>query len=479
MSTSESSLKANKALWTPTLAIPALVLRVSLWCLAAVLIRDALSQFASIDWAWAGQGDAAVDWAAAKLYWQGISPYTPEGLAQVGVPAFGHPPTTPFWFLPWTELSHQGFARSLGLLNLGLSFVLVGIVVRTLRLPSPSLLTALVFGAVQSTPAALEHAQVIQISVWIAFAYVLAWRWLRQGQSCKAGVALGLACTLKLFPGLVVLYFLVTRRFALVLSAIAAYLLVAAIMTYRWGISSWLLFFQQQGGIARKWLLDIRNASLNGVVRRAFGEHCQASVYDETMPQVVALTLAAVLLGLCFFTAWRATKRQPRQIAFDRSFGLFSVLSAYLNPWIWEHYFYLLILPALIIFRSILDDWGRCYRSWLIGQSGHVRMTIVSGLAFAGAVPLAVSWEAYNHHYNTAKLAERLYCSLPQQSLSKPWLLDLVEHFGVLNWLPWPAYICVLLALLSIRIPADPLESSKKLFPKQLNSEKRSPTLQR
>lgn len=343
-------------------------MRLALLCLAGILIRNALAQFASIDWTLAGHGDAAVDWEAAKLFWAGISPYTPEGLAKVGVSAFGHPPTTPFWFLPWTDLSHQGFARALGVLNTILALGLVALAVFTLQLPAPYLLTGLVFGAIQSLPAALEQAQVIRISVWIALAYALAWRWMRQGRQGPAGIALGLACTLKLFPGLLVLYFLLTRRLRLV---------VAAVVTF---------------------------------------------------------------------------KIQPSTVAYDRIFALFSVLSAYLNPWIWEHYFYLLVLPALIAAAAVRQDLNAVYQRWLTGEFSGRKLLLASIAALVGLLPLAVSWHTYSH---TTKLTEGAYCGLPNASPAKAWMLSQVEHFELLNWLPWPLFLGLFLILLSYRPPGS------------------------
>jgi hypothetical protein len=423
---------------------------------AGFYLRDALFKFASIDWAWAGDGDAAVDRSAAKLFWQNISPYTPEGLALVGVKAFGHPPTTPFWFLPLAELDLPTLGKVLGVFNFGLALALVALVVFTLGLPAPYAVTALVFGFVQSLPPALEHAQVIQISVWIAFAYALAWRWMRNGHEIKAGCALGLACTLKFFPGVVVLFFLFSGRLRAVAAAIASFLIVALVMTWRWGLSSWWLFFGQQDVIARRWLLDARNASLHGVIRRSFGRLCEAAPFDHVGGKVLAILASLGLLILALWVARRARSRQGTQSAFDRSFALFSVLSAFINPWIWEHYFYLLVLPALVAVHAVLGDVGVLLRRWAQGNLRSPRLALALGAAGLASLPIWAAAASFSHHYNTGNHAIRAYCSHPQGTPVSAWLLAQVKYFALLNWLPWLSFTVLFLVLLAYRPPLAP-----------------------
>jgi glycosyl transferase family 87 len=424
--------------------------------IAGLFLRDAVFQFSSIDWAWAGSGDAAVDWGAAKLYWQDVSPYTPEGLALVGVKAFGHPPTTPFWFLPLTELDLPTLGKVLGIFNFGLALALVALVVFSLGLPAPYAVTALVFGAIQSLPPALEHAQVIQISVWIAFAYALAWRWLRKGHDIKAGFALGLACTLKLFPGVVVLFLLFSGRLRAVAASIVAFLIVAGLMTFRWGFGAWLLFFEQQDVIARRWLLDARNASLHGAIRRSFGRLCEAAPFDHVGGKVLAIAASLGLLVLALWVARRARSRQAPQTAFDRSFALFSVVSAFINPWIWEHYFYLLVLPALVGVHAVSGDVGVLYRRWAQGKLGSARLALAVGAAGLASLPIWAAAATYQHHYNTGNYAIRAYCKHHHDAPVSAWLLTQIKYFAVVHWLPWLAFSVLFLVLLSYRAPLAP-----------------------
>jgi hypothetical protein len=418
---------------------------------ACFFVHDAISKFAGIDWSKAGWGDGAMDWQAAQMFWHGLSPYSAESLSQLQVAGFGHPPTTPFWFLPLADLDQPMLAEYLGIVNLGLALALVAIAVFNLRLPAPYLVSALVFGFVQSLPPAQEHARVIQISVWIALAYALAWHWLRRGRDLEAGCMLGLACTLKLFPGLLVLYLLWHRRWRAVAAAVAAFLAIASVMTWRWGLGAWSAFFQQQGAIAQRWLPDVRNASLHGVIRRFFAARCERVPVDDIRATAAIVALSLLLVATACWLSARARRRLPERVAFDRSFSLFCVLSAFLNPWIWEHYFYLLILPALVAARAIAEELTGVWQRWVAGGLPWTRLALAGALGMASLLPFVLAQLTYQHEFTTNSRALISYCEVAVNSPMRDWLLSQTRYFELINWAPWPAFLGLFFGLLACR----------------------------
>src|SRR5262245_40601470 len=93
----------RRGVWAPSSALLRAIFAGALLSAGAQWLLRAVYQFVITDWTAAWHYDAGVDWSAAQLFWRGISPYSPEGLALVDVAAFGHPPTTPFWFLPLAQ----------------------------------------------------------------------------------------------------------------------------------------------------------------------------------------------------------------------------------------------------------------------------------------------------------------------------------------------------------------------------------------
>ena len=400
------------------------------------------------DWATAGSGDGREDWAAAKLFVERRSPYTAEGLRSIGLEqsGFGHPPTTAFWFIPVADLSLIVMAQVVALAALLVLLVHVRLCVRELGLPSPLVSTVLIFSAVFSTSWMVEHLHVIQISEFIAFCYVLSWYHLRHDREELGGAFLGLACTFKLFPGVMVIYLLLARRWRAAIAAVAAYLPIAGIMTWAYGLDCWRLFFAQQGAVARTWIGHIRNASVHGIVLRLLTPTCMPRIPPSRFGTSLASAVAFAVLVL---VAALLLRQRPERRRGDLWFALFSVVSPFVNPWVWEHYRVLLILPLLIIAnRGWLDlraawlDWARSPEPTM-----HVRQMPLSDTlaAVVVAAALVVVMLCLSDHMWDKVQTVDTYQRGGQDPIVRAWLHRRLHLLEVVNWLPWPLTIATLL----------------------------------
>jgi hypothetical protein len=313
--------------------------------------------------------DGRYDWLGAQAWLAGFDPYTPEGFARIGKPGpgMGHPPTTSFWFLPLAHLPMQQMSRVVGGVTVAMLLVHAVIVCVTLELPAALPLGVLVFGLVLSTSWMLEHLGLAQLSEAIAFLYVLAWLALRRGREKLAGALLGLACTMKLFPGLMVLMLLTTRRWRGVVAALASWSVVALVMSWRYGARSWIEFAFMQDPIAHYWISDLANQSLHGIVLRMFRPSCEGN-HAPIWTASLIVTCASLALAFVADRLWRQLpadeRATPRVI--DLQFSLVSLLSIFLNPWVWEHYNVFLILPLAVAAATLLQDPAllRTARAW-------------------------------------------------------------------------------------------------------------------
>jgi hypothetical protein len=362
------------------------------WCAYGVLSHH-LPQYLPRDWANAHEFDALMDWKAAQLYFQGKSPYSKEGLAYLRVAGMGHPPTTPFLFLPLAALEKALTAELIGLsvwLCLAIHAYLCALAV---RFPSPIALAVLVWSFMIGTGGFHMHFWAVQLSEHISFLYVLCWWYLRRGQESRAGIALGLAATLKLFPGLMFLFLLLARRFRAFIAASLTFGFAAAVMTAVYGFKAWPLFFEQQKPIALDWIGHVRNASLQGIVTRLFSPACVAKALPTSPATWTAVGVSVVVLAaaafLCFRSLTRAKNGDPRAV--DLPFALFALLSVFLNAWVWEHYTVLLIQPAFVLCAFVISRYGRALRNFLderISTGALLRNTallvsVVGGVLFS------------------------------------------------------------------------------------------------
>lgn len=168
-----------------------------------------------------------------------------------------------------------------------------------------------------------------------------------------AGVGIGLATALKLFPGIFIVYLLATRRWraAVVASATAAAatLLAAAIFPR----DSWRFWFTELWSTERVGRLDYTgNQSLQGMIARL--------VAPDPAPRIVWLAVALVVGG---YGLWRAVRlfRAGDPVA---ALAVTGLVGALISPITWVHHVFWFI-PALIV----LADAGGRRNWWLFGVS--------------------------------------------------------------------------------------------------------------
>lgn len=306
-----------------------------------------------------GHADLNVDILTARAFLEHYNPYTAEGtlrsgLAPVGPTGHGHPPTTSFWFLPLAGKTVHTAGAILGWLTILTLPLELAAILGALRFPAPLVSAWLASCFVLSCSFMRYHIQVGQISGLIGFLYFVAWLGGRRGDDVLAGAALGVACTLKAFPGLMVLSFLLALRWRAVAASLAVYLGVAAYMTAGFGVSSWKLFFSQQGPIADMWMCSIQNQSIHGIVLRMFRPVCGPHGPLIQEATIISTVLAMLLLAAGIWTVRRLVRTRR---GFDAAYALFVVLSMVTSQWTWEHYTIIYVLPVLILAATLAETW--------------------------------------------------------------------------------------------------------------------------
>lgn len=368
--------------------------------------------------------DLVVDWNGAQSWIEGENIYEPENIQKRGLGVLGgigHPPTTFIWFLPFAGIDLLEARDSLAMLVLFLVTVHVFVVMFELRVPHTFMVGSLVVAWVFSTRWFHDHLFLGQVSELIAFAYVGAWVLLRRGREVSSGVVLGLATTLKLFPAVLVVFLLVTRRWRGFVAACLTYVGVAAVMTARFGWSSWVLFFTQQSEIAHRWIGSGRNASLQGIVHRLFDSHCDGHTFDPTVGWIAAAAAVLFLVAGLTFVVKVGSCRQE----FDLSFALVSIISFFANVWVWEHYYVLMILPLGVVAERLWRD-----------SSPSRRQRVAGGVALAVCVALMT--------FNNPRSQDPSRVSVAMKTTWGHVALHLDE---IGRWLPFVLTLAVLAAL--------------------------------
>ncbi len=340
--------------------------------------------------------DLKADHLTARAYLRGVNPYSAQGavasgLAALGPSGNGHPPTTSFWILPLAGLDVRTANTVLAWITILLLLIEIGVTMHVLRYPAPVATAWLALGFVLSCSFMTYHFGVGQLSGVIGFFYFVGWRAARRGEDVLAGLALGAACTMKLFPGVVIILFLMMRRWRAVIAAGAVYLAIAASMTARFGVVSWRQFAARQGPIADLWMGSIQNQSIHGVLSHLFHPVCVGGPSPVLRSATaIALLVSAGLLGLSGWLAWRTAGTN----GFDVSYALFVVLSVVTSQWTWEHYAIIYVLPILILGATLARAWREKRRpasaavlmAWLMAVVVSWRVSIQTKSALQASV---------------------------------------------------------------------------------------------
>ena len=290
-------------------------------------------------------GDCLVDWWGARAWAERWDPYSDEGLKRAGIPNLGHPPTTPFWFLPLYKLDPRTVHGVVGQLVFLMLIIELFLLATDLGAPAVPATVALVFAFVLSQSWMRYHLAMVQVSEPVALLFVLSWWFLRRGMQVAGGAMMGLACTFKLFPGVMMIFFALTRRWKAFIAGSAVWLAIAALMTWGYGgLACWREYFAKQPGVNYLWAANVKNGGLPGVVLRVFQHACR-SQHGGNLP--IASVISTVVALMLLVLAWRLSRNLAmKDQSLDLPFALFSTVAIFVNPVIWEHYFVLLLFPG-------------------------------------------------------------------------------------------------------------------------------------
>jgi hypothetical protein len=304
------------------------------------LKADRLTALAALDGAdpYAPLSELTVTYES-DLGWTHVHPRTPGALVL----------QVPLAALP------ESWLRAVSVVVTAAAVVATTVVALRLR-PVGPVVAALVIVLIGVSSIAVEAVSVGAQSSVVALLLAVAWWRTREGDDMLAGVAVGVAITLKLFPWLLLVLLVFRRRIT------ALWVVVTAAVLNGLG----LLF----PGVALSGALDAlsaanlsESAELNGSLIRMLSEWIPAG------PLTVGLALVGGLLAVVIGRAsW----------GMDRQWFAVLAVSLAASPLIWRHYA-LVLIPALV---------------WLAVRGGRTGKWVV---AFAGLLlllpyPLVTVW---------------------------------------------------------------------------------------
>lgn len=321
--------------------------------------------------------DFFLDWSAARNHIDGFSIYMnpqfsaeryfrmPPGAAPYRV--LGHPPncilyvypfgylTYPAAFFLWNVSSVLAFLFSLWLIARGLKMKLTFWVLFPL------------ITCIMISMQFMSHLLQGQWSALLLLLLVLTWRCLRSGYPFAAGIPLGIAVSIKLFPGLLALTFLRRRYLGGVLSLGVTLALLVWAAAHKFGYETFEIYSQYLAPEATEFCYANMNASVVGFWYRLFIKPLHGPVTSNiplaNWPYVAYLgtfVSVIIILAVCFITLMRLWQAAGRE-SDDIFFALVMTAMLLVSPITWDHYLILLSLPLAIVWCELTRRGMRCW----------------------------------------------------------------------------------------------------------------------
>lgn len=384
--------------------------------------------------------DFSQEWLSAKNYWSGTPVYAEQTAAllrHTGItpdhpeemlPWNAHPPAVTALTLPFGKLDYPSAQLLWNLLTFPLFVVSLLLIIRELKIPLhiwspfPALVLLLLCGPI--------YYQLIlgQINFPILFFMTLAWSADRHDRPGWAGVALGIATGLKLYPGFAFIYFLFSGRWQALVTGAVSFLTLNGFALLVFGVREFETYINEVIPSLMHYQSSWRNTTLTGFWLRIFDPQPQEKIIplvaSPVLGKIAVLISRLIIVAVVARVIWFAKTVEGR----DRAYALSLVGMILVSPVAWTHYFVLLALPLALVWMRLPDGRQR-WLFWLV---------------------LVVMWAPENLFVALAEPSQAA-AVINSRHTPLPAILDLTA-------LAVFTYALLLLFILVLRTPAYPVE---------------------
>jgi len=300
--------------------------------------------------------DFAQDYWAAQALCDDKSPYDVWIVDKWGysVPVVNnHPPFVAFLFIPLTFLSYEAAFFLWGIFSLVLYLGVLGGVLCELKIHLDVWQSVLVTGIALCWYPFLAHIALGQLSILLTGCIFLGWCCLRRGWDWLAGVLLGVASALKLFPALLVLYLILHRRWkalsGFIVSTFCCFVLPLSVMSPE---DYWRYFVDVTPRNFAGCVLFPANISIAGAINRLLvnGPWVQGLVNRPELVEPFTIVFNLVVLIVLLNRILHLPKNH---FGSDFVFSYSSIAMILISPISWQHAFPLLLLPFGLLFKGL------------------------------------------------------------------------------------------------------------------------------
>lgn len=292
--------------------------------------------------------DFSVYYFGTKAFLSGINPYlvTPDSFSNYVYPPFVLLLFTPFLLFPLSLSSTIFLVISFASLFLGIYFCL-----KTLKKFTWTAYFLVLSLSLFAFPTKFTFGMG-QVNLIILFLLSVSLYMLQQNKQTKAGYLIGLSFAVKLFPLLLLVYFLLKKQFKVIIAALVTITILYLPTLLIIGMPDHIIFFRSVlPGIGNSYQAEYYNQALSGFFARL--------PLDPEAGIFVKNIISFLFVFISFLIIYKTKTRKSTN---NLSFSLVVTLSLIVNPFSWQHHFVWLILPFIVTFYSI----GRSMLSYIL-----------------------------------------------------------------------------------------------------------------
>ena len=270
----------------------------------------------------------------------------------------GHPPTSVLLAIPLLWLSFPSAFLSWNIISLASLAASLWIVQRQMRIGFTLWSVAPLAAFLLLSFPVWEHCQRGQLGLVLSLLATGAWAAERSGRPRLAGVLLGTATALKLFPMFLVFYYALRGRWKVVVAGLITLASLTAATAFVLGADAYRAYYLTVLPEIQWFRAAWNNDSLWGFWSRLFDPAPERErtewlsrpiFYSPALARALSLISSAAISGALV----REVRRDSQGRRNDLTFGLAVTAMLLMSPFCWAHYFPLLLVPLTVVWMQL------------------------------------------------------------------------------------------------------------------------------
>lgn len=364
------------------------------------------------------------EWAAVKNHRVGIPVYSDQeqalkkhlNLKLTNSGSFferynAHPPTANLICFPFAFLTYQDAHLAWNLVSIILLCLILSWIMKELQFQMTAWMTLALITVLLACDPLQQTLIQGQLNLLLAFLIVAAWRAGKAGNSFGAGICLGLATAIKIYPAYLFLYFLVRKEWRAVAGGIISLILITLFTAAVFGFEAYRDYVTVAvpvvGGASNtnNW----GNSSLLAFWERLFVQSTPTIRPIVDSPTLLAITVWSSWISVTMLAVIAIWKTRTEKFS-EQAYAITITAMLLMTPTTWHHYFIILLFPVGLLLALYPPQTGK---RWIVNLlivalaiSPRIIWAIVIHSQKAGASAGTTPWE------NGSRVA------LPWQSLT-------------------------------------------------------------